>query len=92
MRPRCDHVRCPHTADHAGAARAGLPHDAVRVESLTALSRLRTDFHDCLTARADALFELTDAVLSGSLFGVHRSRVIKRDYLYAGGANARPDG
>lgn len=40
-----------------------LLHDAVRVESLTMLSRFRTDFYDCLTARADALFELTDAVL-----------------------------
>ncbi len=40
-----------------------LLHDAVRVESLTVLSRFRTDFYDCLTARADALFELTDAVL-----------------------------
>ncbi|SDN20536.1 DDE superfamily endonuclease [Actinacidiphila guanduensis] len=38
-------------------------HDVVRVESLTVLSRFRTDFYDCLTARADALFELTDAVL-----------------------------
>jgi hypothetical protein len=27
------------------------------------LSRFRTGFHDCLSARADALFELTDAVL-----------------------------
>ncbi|MFF2375708.1 NF041680 family putative transposase [Streptomyces xiamenensis] len=40
-----------------------LLHDAVRVESLTVLSRFRTDFYDCLTARADPLFELTDAVL-----------------------------
>ena len=40
-----------------------LLHDDVRVESLTVLSRFRTDFYDCLTARADALFELTDAVL-----------------------------
>ncbi len=38
-------------------------HDAVRVESLAVLSRFRTDFYDCLTARADALFELADAVL-----------------------------
>nr|WP_316785183.1 transposase [Streptomyces sasae] len=38
-------------------------HDAVRAESLTVLSQFRTDFYDCLTARADALFELTDAVL-----------------------------
>jgi hypothetical protein len=27
------------------------------------LSRFRLDFHACLTARADELFELTDAVL-----------------------------
>jgi hypothetical protein len=40
-----------------------LLHDAVRVESLTVLSRFRTDFYDCLTARANALFELADAVL-----------------------------
>lgn len=41
-----------------------LLHAAVRVESRAVLSRFRTDFCDCLTARADALFELTDAVLS----------------------------
>ncbi|WP_371793396.1 NF041680 family putative transposase [Streptomyces sp. NBC_01471] len=40
-----------------------LLHDAVRAESLTVLSRFRAGFYDCLTARADALFELTDAVL-----------------------------
>lgn len=40
-----------------------LLHDAVRVESLTVLSRFRTDFYDCLTTRADALFGLTDAVV-----------------------------
>lgn len=37
--------------------------DAARVESLPVLSRFRTDFYDCLTTRADALFELTDALL-----------------------------
>jgi hypothetical protein len=37
--------------------------DAARVESLRVLSRFRTDLHRCLTARADALFELTDALL-----------------------------
>ncbi|MFD3976045.1 NF041680 family putative transposase [Streptomyces cyaneofuscatus] len=36
---------------------------AGHVGSLAALSQFRTDFHDCLTGRADALFELTDAVL-----------------------------
>ncbi|MFE3206526.1 NF041680 family putative transposase [Embleya sp. NPDC059237] len=36
--------------------------DPARVESLNVLSRFRTDFHGCLTTRADALFELTDAL------------------------------
>lgn len=40
-----------------------LLHDAVRAESLTVLSRFRTDFYDCLTAYADTLFELADAAL-----------------------------
>ncbi|MER6975827.1 transposase, partial [Streptomyces carpinensis] len=30
---------------------------------MTVLSRFRTDFYACLPARADALFELTDALL-----------------------------
>jgi hypothetical protein len=33
------------------------------VESLAVLSRFRLDFHGCLTARADELSELADAVL-----------------------------
>jgi hypothetical protein len=33
------------------------------VESLAVLSRFRLDFHGCLTARGDELFELADAVL-----------------------------
>ncbi|TJZ90807.1 NF041680 family putative transposase, partial [Actinacidiphila oryziradicis] len=37
--------------------------DATRVESLSVLSRFRADFYDCLPARADTLFDLTDAVL-----------------------------
>ena len=40
-----------------------MPNDASRVESLAVLSRFRTDFYACLTARVDALFELTDALL-----------------------------
>src|SRR5260370_21919323 len=36
---------------------------AADVESLAALSRFRLDFHACLTARRDELFELADAVL-----------------------------
>lgn len=34
-----------------------------RVEALGTLCRFRQEFHDCLTRRADALFEVTDAVL-----------------------------
>jgi hypothetical protein len=34
-----------------------------RVDALSVLSGFRRDFHACLTLRADALFELTDAVL-----------------------------
>jgi hypothetical protein len=36
---------------------------AARVEALSVLSGFRADFYDCLTARGDALFELTDALL-----------------------------
>jgi hypothetical protein len=36
---------------------------AADVESLAVLSRFRLDFHACLAARADELFELADAVL-----------------------------
>ena len=36
---------------------------AADVESLAVLSRFRLDFHACLTARGDELFELADAVL-----------------------------
>ena len=37
--------------------------DAARVESLSALSRFRADYDDCLPGRPDTLFDLTDAVL-----------------------------
>ena len=36
---------------------------AADVGSLAVLSRFRVDFHACLTARADELSELADAVL-----------------------------
>jgi DDE superfamily endonuclease len=36
---------------------------AAHGQSLTALSHLRSGFYDCLTARADELFELTQALL-----------------------------
>ncbi|MGW3186220.1 NF041680 family putative transposase [Kitasatospora sp. NPDC001119] len=40
-----------------------LPVEAPASEALGVLSRFRVEFYDCLYARADALFELTDAVL-----------------------------
>src|SRR5512142_3007743 len=40
-----------------------LPDNAVNTRPLAALSRFRVDFHACLTARADELAELADAVL-----------------------------
>ena len=40
-----------------------LPHDGVRVEPVTRLCRFREEFYSCLGARADAQFELTDALL-----------------------------
>lgn len=36
---------------------------AARVEALAGLSKFRREFYGCLTSRADALFELADAVL-----------------------------
>jgi hypothetical protein len=41
----------------------GSPHDHDRASALGELSRFRQEFYTSLTARADALFELTDAVL-----------------------------
>ncbi|MET8126415.1 transposase, partial [Streptomyces sp. NPDC005231] len=40
-----------------------LQEGAARVEALAGLCRFRREFYSCLTLRADALFELTDAVL-----------------------------
>src|SRR5688572_32245330 len=40
-----------------------LPVEVPAVEALGVLSRFRVEFYDCLYTRADALFELTDAVL-----------------------------
>ncbi|MFF1343199.1 NF041680 family putative transposase [Streptomyces sp. NPDC058290] len=40
-----------------------LPADVSGCEALDVLSRFRVEFYECLYARADALFELTDAVL-----------------------------
>ncbi|MFG2601896.1 transposase, partial [Streptomyces sp. NPDC048462] len=59
-----------------------LSHHVVRQDLLAGLSRFRGEFYSCLTRRADALFELADAVLCAdgpvrslvelSLVGEHR--------------------
>lgn len=40
-----------------------LPVDTAAGQALAVLSRFRVEFYECLYARSDALFELTDAVL-----------------------------
>ncbi|WP_372472279.1 transposase [Jidongwangia harbinensis] len=57
-------------------------HEAVPADSVGRLTAFRREFHRCLTTRADALFELVDALLCGdrpvglvvelSLAGEHR--------------------
>jgi hypothetical protein len=42
-----------------------LPDDAASAGPLAVLSRFRLDFHACLTARREEIFELADAVLCG---------------------------
>jgi hypothetical protein len=73
-------------------------HDCGVGGALGALSRFRQEFYQCLTARADALFELTDAVLCAdgavrslvelSLVGEHRRG---HGSLYAALARGRLD-
>ena len=53
----------PKDTDHNEGRDGQLAKDAGDVEPLAVLSRFRRDFHACLTARADELFELADAVL-----------------------------
>ncbi|MCX4429929.1 transposase [Streptomyces mirabilis] len=45
------------------AVRVSLLPDAVRREAFAEASRFRGEFYECLTARQDELFELTDALL-----------------------------
>lgn len=67
------------------AAQTSVPHEMCPSEldtTIDDLARFRVEYYDCLTARADVLFELTDAVLCADgpvtslvelcLAGVHR--------------------
>jgi DDE superfamily endonuclease len=49
--------------NHLKAVEISVCDDAARVEALSVLSAFRAGFYRALTARADALFELTEAVL-----------------------------
>lgn len=71
----------PHNAQHEGRGDES-GHHVVRQDLFAGLSRFRGEFYSCLTRRADALFELADAVLCAdgpvrslaelSLVGEHR--------------------
>jgi DDE superfamily endonuclease len=52
-----------HRDHHQGRWGLSLLDEPARVDALNVLSEFRTGFHGCLTARADALFELADALL-----------------------------
>ena len=43
-------------------------------DACAALNRFRSGFYDCLTSRADVLFELTDAVACGTSRGIDLAR------------------
>jgi hypothetical protein len=49
-------------------------HDVVPVSTLAQLDQFRREFYRCLTAPADALFELTDALLCSGRIGAEPRR------------------
>ena len=53
-----------------------LPVDVPGSEALGLLSRFRVEFYECLYARVDALFELTDAVLLRGRAGEDAGRAV----------------
>lgn len=58
-----DHARRRVATDHYKSVRGSLLNDAACVESTEVLSRFRTDVRARFKARADALFELAEALL-----------------------------
>jgi hypothetical protein len=63
----------------------GVQTQDARVEGIAELSRFRRRFYACLPTRADALFELTDAVLCAegpvtSLVQLSLSKVFRRGH------------
>ena len=63
MKPLVDHFFLRQKEDHNQGLQLISVHHAGAAGALGDLSRFRQEFYQCLTARADALFELTDAVL-----------------------------
>jgi hypothetical protein len=93
-----DHSFLRQTEDHNQGLQLISVHDAGVAGAFGELSRFRQEFYQCLTVRADALFELTDAVLCAdgpvgslvelSLVGEHRRG---HGSLYAALARGRLD-
>jgi len=102
-RPPFDHLRVPSTEFEveAVAVQSSVPYQRVDGEqtgraSHAELAWFRAGFYDCLSARADALFELTDAVLCAegpvtSLVGLSLAAEHRRGHgaLYDAVANGR---
>jgi hypothetical protein len=62
-RPSDDRVFSLKSTDRPEAVEVSVVHDAADVEELSGLSRFRAGIYECLTARADALFELAEAAI-----------------------------
>jgi hypothetical protein len=63
LKPLGDHSFLSQTEDHTQGLQLISVHDTGVAGVLGDMSRFRREFYACLTARADTLFELTDAVL-----------------------------
>jgi hypothetical protein len=98
VKPLVDHSFLRQTEDHNQGLQLISVHDAGAAGAFGELSRFRREFYECLTARADALFELTDAIVCAdgpvgslvelSLVGEHRRG---HGSLYAALARGRLD-
>jgi hypothetical protein len=65
MRPLVDHSAVTDGRSHHRASTIEV-HDTGTAGALGELSRFRREFYDCLAARADTLFELTDGAPRGA--------------------------
>jgi hypothetical protein len=77
----CEEVKI--TTMAAGSSMTGVPLRAgvaatTSASSMAKLAEFRGGWYDCLTVRADALFELTDAVLSAPTVKTHVGRILTK--------------